>query len=194
MHELGAYLRDPDFNAMHVESWFVAELGAVLARNRLLRAPATGRMSHETVFHAARPGDGARLVGYEDSRTRFIGPGGLRDPRGLGPEGRRAVDDEGSLYTFDPAAALTVEVEIAPKARAEVLLLTGRAADEWDAARLIAREFGRPAPDEAAFRALLRRKRLIAPGPRLPASTWPFSFEADTRLRLTPSTPRPWRM
>ncbi len=192
VHELGAYLRDPDFNALHVESWFVAELGAVLARNRLLRDPATHRMSHETVFHAARLGDDARLLGYEDSRTRFIGPGGLRDPRGLGPEGRRAVDDEGSLYTFDPAAALTVGLEIAPKARAEILLITGRATHEWDAARAIARAFGRPAPDEAAFRTLLRRKRLIHPGPIPPASTWPFRFEGDTRLLLTPATPRPW--
>ena len=192
VHELGAYLRDPDFNALHVESWFVGELGAVLARNRLLRAPGTGRMSHETMFHAVRFGGDARLVGYEDSRTRFIGPGGLRAPRGLGPDGRRAVDDEGSLYTFDPAASLTVEVEIAPKARAELLLLTGRAADEWEAAKLIAREFGRPAPAEPAFRALLRRKRLIAPGPTPPASTWPFRFEGDTRLLLTPATPRPW--
>ncbi len=192
VHELGAYLRDPDFNAMHVESWFVAELGAVLARNRLLRDPRTGRMSHETLFHAVRFGDGARLVGYEDSRTRFIGPGGLRAPRGLGPEGRRGVDDEGSLYTFDPAASLTVGVELAPKARAELLLLTGRAANEWEAAKVIAREFGRPAPDEAAFRALLRRKRLIAPGPLPPASAWPFRFEGDTRLLMTPATPRPW--
>ena len=192
VHELGAYLRDPDFNALHVESWFVAELGAVLARNRLLRDPATHRMSHETVFHAVRFGDGARLVGYEDSRTRFIGPGGLRDPRGLGPEGRRVPGDEGSLYTFDPAASLTVAVEIAPKARAELLLLTGRAVNEWEAAKLIALESGRPAPDEAAFRAVLRRKRLIAPGPVLPASTWPFRFSTDTRLALTPSTPRSW--
>ncbi len=49
VHELGAYLRDPDFNAMHVESWFVAELGAVLARNRLLRDPRDGP-------HVARDG------------------------------------------------------------------------------------------------------------------------------------------
>ncbi|WP_237481272.1 GH36-type glycosyl hydrolase domain-containing protein [Lichenibacterium dinghuense] len=192
VHELGAYLRDPDFNALHVESWFVRELGAVLARNRLLRDPATHRMSHETVFHAALLGDGARLVAYEDSRTRFLGPGGYRAPRGLTPDGRRAPDDEGSLYTFDPAAALTVRVELAPKARAEVTLLTGRAVDEWEAARVIAAEAGRGAPDESAFRALLRRKRLIHPGPALPASTWPFDWADDTHLLLTPSTPRPW--
>ncbi len=192
VHELGAYLRDPDFNALHVESWFVASLGAVLARNRLLRDPATHRMSHETCFHAVQPGPGARLVGYEDSRTRFIGPGGLRDPRGLGAAGRRGLGDEGSLYTFDPAASLTLAVDLPAKGRVELLLLTGRAPDERAAARLIARVFGRPAPEEAAFRALLRRRRSIDPGPARPASTWPFSFADEARLVLTPSTPRPW--
>ena len=192
VHELGAYLRDPDFNALHVESWFVAALGAVLARNRLLRDPATHRMSHETVFHAVRAGAGVELVGYEDSRTRFIGPGGLRDPRGLGPEGRRAVDDEGSLYTFDPAASLTVAVDLPAKGRVELLFVTGQARNEWDAALAIARAFGRPSLDAMDFRRLLRRKRLIAPGPARPAETWPFRFETDTRLVLSPATPRPW--
>ncbi|RYB02694.1 glycosyl transferase family 36 [Lichenibacterium ramalinae] len=192
VHELGAYLRDPDFNALHVESWFVAALGAVLARNRLLRDPATHRMSHETVFHAVRADGDVRLLGYEDSRTRFIGPGGLRDPRGLAPDGRRDVDDEGSLYTFDPAASLTVAVDLPAKGRIEVVFVTGRARNEWEAALRIARAFERPALDAMAFRALLRRKRLIAPGPALPAETWPFRFEADTHLVLTPATPRPW--
>ncbi len=192
VHELGAYLRDPDFNALHVESWFFASLGAVLARNRLLRDPATHRMSHETVFHAVRAGEGVTLLGYEDSRTRFIGPGGLRDPRGLTAEGRREPGDEGSLYTFDPAASLTVAVDLPAKGRIEVLFLTGRARNEWEAALSIAEAFGRPALDAMAFRILLRRKRAIAPGPALPASTWPFRFETDTRLVLTPATPRPW--
>ncbi len=192
VHELGAYLRDPDFNALHVESWFVAALGAVLARNRLLRDPVTHRMSHETVFHAVRCGAEVELLGYEDSRTRFIGPGGLAAPRGLGPEGRRAIDDEGSLYTFDPAASLTVAVDLPAKGRIEILFVTGRARNEWEAALAIARTFGRPDLDAMAFRLLLKKKRLIAPGPALPAETWPFRFETDTRLVLTPATPRPW--
>ncbi|MGI3903169.1 MAG: GH36-type glycosyl hydrolase domain-containing protein [Janthinobacterium lividum] len=192
VHELGAYLRDPDFNAMHVESWFVSALGAVLARNRLLRDPVSHRMSHETVFHAVKAGGEVTLLGYEDSRTRFIGPGGLADPRGLGPEGRRSTDDEGSLYTFDPAASLTVAVDLPPKGRVDILFVTGRARNEWDAALAIARTFERPGLDAMAFRLLLKKKRLIAPGPALPAETWPFRFETDTRLVLTPSTPRPW--
>ncbi len=105
-------------------------------------------------------------MAYEDSRTRFLGPGGLARPRGLGPEGRRAPDDEGSLYTFDPAAALTVRGRAAAQGARRAALLTGRAADEWAAARLIAPKLGRPAPDEAAFRALLRRKRAHRARPR----------------------------
>ena len=42
------------------------------------------------------------------------------------------------------------------------------------------------------LRIFRRRKRLIAPGPARPAGTWPFRFETDTRLVLSPATPRPW--
>ena len=192
VHEFGAYFRDPDFSGMHVESWFVRPLNAVLARNRLLRDPATHRMSHETIFHAAKLGVGMRFVGYEDSRTRFIGPGGLAKPRGLDAEHRRSPDDEGSLYTFDPAASLAVAIDLPPKGETEIVYLTGRAKNEIAAARLLAHHLGVAAPDEAALRTTLRRKRLIEPGPIPPASRWPFSFADGTTLRLTPSTPRPW--
>ena len=192
IHEIGAYFRDPDFNAMHIESWFVRPLNAVLARNRLLRDPKTYRMSHETCFHAAKLGAGAELLGYDDSRTRFIGPGGIRDPRGLAAEHRRAPDDEGSLYTFDPAASLAIGIDLPARGSCEISLLTGRATDEWTAACMIARVFGAPLPDEAAFRIMLAKKRLIEPGPLPPASRWPFRFETETLLTLTPATPRPW--
>jgi cyclic beta-1,2-glucan synthetase len=71
-HETGAYARDLDFAGMHVETFFIKALNAIFARNRLLRSPRAGRS--EIGFFAARPGaDGVRLVGYEDSRARFIG-------------------------------------------------------------------------------------------------------------------------
>ncbi len=192
IHEIGAYFRDPDFNSMHIESWFVRPLYAILARNRLLRNPVTHRMSHETCFHAAKLGQGMTLLGYEDSRTRFIGPGGLRHPRGLDASSRRSLHDEGSLYTFDPAASLTVAVDLPPKGEAEITFVTGRAVNEADAARIVAKLVGVPAPDKDVLGATLRRKRLIEPGPVPPASTWPFEFRDETRLLLTPSTPRPW--
>ncbi len=192
VHEYVAYLRDPDFAGMHVETSFVRALNAVLTRNRLLRDPATHRMSHETCFHAAKLGDGMRLLGYEDSRTRFLGAGGFRRPSGIVGATRRVPDDEGSLYTFDPAASLTVALALPPGGRSDILYATGRAGNEADAARAITRHFGSAPPDEAGLRTVLARKRLIAPGPGLPAATWPFAFAAETRLTLTPSTPRPW--
>ncbi len=58
---------------MHVETVFVRALNAILARNRLLRSARADR--GETAFFAVKPGVGAELVGYEDSRTRFLGEG-----------------------------------------------------------------------------------------------------------------------
>ena len=62
--ETGAYARDLDFAGMHVETMFVRSLGAILARNRLLRSARAGR--GETSFFAVKPGAGAKLVGYEE--------------------------------------------------------------------------------------------------------------------------------
>ena len=83
-----AYERDPAFNAMHVETWFVRAWPAIFARNRLLRdrtrSEKRRRMSREVCFHSVRIDAGtAHVVGYEDSRTRFIGEGTLRAPRGV---------------------------------------------------------------------------------------------------------------
>ena len=90
VHELGAYLRDPDFNAMHVEtlvrparstrSWpatgCCATPSPAACRTRSCSTPSGRRR-------------GAELLGYEDSRTRFIGPGGLARPAAAsGPAGR----------------------------------------------------------------------------------------------------------
>ena len=66
-HETGAYARDLDFAGMHVETVFVSALNAILARNRLLRSARADR--GETSFFAVKPGQGCRLIGYEDSRT-----------------------------------------------------------------------------------------------------------------------------
>ena len=121
VHEYGAYLRDPDFNAMHVETWFVrGDRGGAGAQPAAARQPAPTGCRTRPVSTPSIPVRCGRLVAYEDSRTRFIGPGGLREPRGLGPEGRRDISDEGGLYTFDPAACLTVAIELPAKGRAEV--------------------------------------------------------------------------
>ena len=73
--------------------------------------------------------------------------------------------------------------------------MTGRAARRMGGRRqTVAHAFDRAAPDAAdvpggAGQASGR----IGPGaPAQPASAWPFRFAEDTRLELTPATPRPW--
>ena len=190
-HEPGGYMRDPDFAALHVQTWFVAGLQGVFARNRLLRQ--SGRMSPELMFHAVRLAPEARLVGYEDSRTRFAGHHGLRDPHGV-KEGRaRSVEDQGSLYTFDPAASLTVAVELPPGGRCELVFVSGWGRDEAAAVALVASHIGAAAGVADAVAPVWDRVRAIEPLPLLPASTWPFAFTpAGDALHLTFATPRPW--
>ena len=113
--ETGAYAKDLDFAGMHVETIFVRPLNAILARNRLLRSARADR--GETAFFAVKPGPGTDLVGYEDSRIRFIGEGSLLRPTGCEPWRWRKLDDEGKLWTFDPAASFTLDATIAPGAR-----------------------------------------------------------------------------
>jgi cyclic beta-1,2-glucan synthetase len=193
LHETGAYVRDPDFNAMHVETWFIPKINAIFARNRLLHDPATGRMSKEIVFHAAAPGAGMRLAGYEDSRTRFIGTGDLRRPQGLEESRPRRPDDVGSLYTFDPAASFAIAIDLPPNGVGEIIFVNGHASDEIAAARLAAKYFGAEAPAESDLRAAMEATRALEPLPAPPASAWPFAFSANgAELRLTHRTPRPW--
>lgn len=194
LNEPGSYVRDPDFSAMHIETWFIPKINALFARNRLLHDPATRRMSREVCFHAAAAArDGLRLRGFEDSRTRFIGTGDLRRPQGL-EEGRpRSPDDQGSLYTFDPAASLTIEIDLPAGGNREILFINGHARDEVMAARLVANHSGVAAPSESDLRQALESVRELEPPPTLPASAWPFAFSTDgTELRLTHKTPRPW--
>ena len=54
----------------------------------------------ETSFFAVKPGAGVELVGYEDSRTRFIGEGSLVAPTGCEPFRHRKLDDQGKLWPF----------------------------------------------------------------------------------------------
>jgi cyclic beta-1,2-glucan synthetase len=190
-HETGAYARDLDFAGMHVETFFIRGLNAIFARNRLLRSPRAGR--YEMAFFAARPASpGVRLIGYEDSRARFIGEGSLANPTGAG-EGRfRKPDDEGKLWTFDPAASLTLEVELRPNGAAEIEFIAGRADNEREAADLIARRLDLPPIAQADLAYRIHHSRSVEPTFAL-HSRWPFSFSDDGHaFRLTHRTPRPW--
>ncbi len=190
-HEPGSYVRDQDFNAMHVQTWFMQPLNAIFARNRLLHDRATHRMSREIFFHAAIVQSGeARLAGYEDSRTRFIGSGDVRHPDGVRLGAARPVEHDGSLYTFDPAASLTLDVTLAASGTCEIIFLEGHAANECDAANLIASHLRRTPLTAQEAAALLTKPR---PLEKPEQNIWPFAFSDDgTSLALTPKTPRPW--
>ena len=189
-HETGAYAKDLDFAGMHVETIFVRSLNAILARNRLLRSSRAGR--GETSFFAVRPGLNAELVGYEDSRIRFIGEGSLLKPTGCEPWRWRKLDDEGKLWPFDPAASFTLEVTLAAGARAEAEFIVGRSDNAVWASELIATRLGLARLPEAELEKRLYETRAVEPSPALP-SRWPFSFSADGKaLSLTHRTPRPW--
>ena len=189
-HETGAYAKDLDFAGMHVETMFVAPLNAILARNRLLRSGRAGRS--ETSFFAVKPGAGAELVGYEDSRIRFIGEGSLLRPTGCEPWRWRKLDDEGKVWPFDPAASFTVQTTLAPGAGAEAEFIVGRADNAVWAGELVAKRLGLAPLPEAELEKRLYETRAVEPSPALP-SRWPFSFSADGKaLKLTHRTPRPW--
>jgi cyclic beta-1,2-glucan synthetase len=190
-HETGSYARDIDFAGMHVETFFIAQLNAIFARNRLLRSPRAGR--NEMAFFSVRPGShGVRLVGYEDSRARFIGEGSLSHPTGVNAGRWRKTDDEGKLWSFDPAASLTLEVELDAHGVAEIEFIAGRADNEREAADLVSRRLELAPIAEAILANRIYHSRSVEPTFAL-HSRWPFSFSPDgNELRLTHRTPRPW--
>ncbi len=189
-HETEAYARDLDFAGMHVETIFVRALNAIVARNRLLRSARADR--GETAFFAVKPGEGAELVGYEDSRTRFLGEGSLANPTGCERWRWRKLDDEGKLWTFDPAASFTLEMTLAAGGSATAEFVMGRSDNAVWAAELIARRLGLAPIPEQALGTRIYETRAVEPTPALP-SRWPFAISDDgRRLTLTPRTPRPW--
>jgi len=193
LHEPGSYVRDPDFNAMHVQSWFLKPLQAIFARNRLLHDKAIGRMSAEIFFHAAALQGNGTLAGYEDSRTRFIGDGTLRDPDGLHDCALRKLEDEGSLYTFDPAASLTFDIALDADGACELLILDGHAANEMQASTCIAQHLALLAPSQDELNTSLAKTRSIDMPRAASVTPWAFHFSDDGQtLHLTPKTPRPW--
>ena len=189
-HETGAYSRDLDFAGMHVETIFVCALNAILSRNRLLRSARADR--GETSFFAVKPGAGAQLVGYEDSRSRFLGEGSFARPTGCEPFRPRKLDDEGKLWTFDPAASFTLEIELAARGSADAEFIVGRSDNAVWASELVARRLQLPAIAEPDLQTRLHETRAVEPS-QAHADRWPFAFSGDgAALHLTHRTPRPW--
>lgn len=198
---LDGYSRHADYNAIHVGTTFMRKLGAVMARNRLLHNghanPHKKKMSREVAFHAVhvdtdRLGP-VQLLGYEDCRPHFIGTGTLGAPDILSGGQHRPIDDEGLLYSFDPAASLQLRIEIAPGGTIEIPFTDGYARDEYEAAAHISRASGKPSPDSAEIDAVFARKRqLIPPHSRREAKALPFRFSGDGReLHVACGTARP---
>lgn len=183
-----AAARHPQFNALHVATCFVAPLGALLARSRLLTG-GDGRPGTETAFHAAASdGQRVRLVGYEDSRGRFLGAGGVAAPDGLAPAAARKVADQGLLHSFDPAFSLTLAVDLPPGGSATLHFVTGFAPDSNAAAALIARHLGTPLPPASVIAGAFATPREVRDA-EPPAS----AFSADGwRLDLDGTAARPY--
>ncbi len=158
---------------MHVETVFVGPLNAIFARNRLLRSARADR--GETSFFAVKPGAGTELVGYEDSRIRFIGEGSLLKPTGCEPWRWRKLDDEGKVWPFDPAASFTLEAALAPGATAEAEFIVGRSDNFVWAGELIARRLGLAPLPEAELQKRFYETRAVEPSHAL-HSRWPFAL------------------
>lgn len=192
-----AYERAPAFAALHVATWFVPSLGAIVARNRMLpnaaRRPEDERPSPEVAFHAvALDAKGSvRLVGYEDSRARFLGTGGIARPAGLALDAPRSIEDAGRLYTFDPAASLALDVDLPPRGHIRFRFIDGYARDRDRAVALITRYGGRPAPDAARLAAEFEAARELL-DPPLPAGAQPGFGSEGTIVSAPGNLVRPW--
>jgi cyclic beta-1,2-glucan synthetase len=189
-HETGAYARDLDFAGMHVETMFVRGLNTIFSRNRLLRSARADR--GETSFFSVKPGLGTRLLGYEDSRTRFLGDGSLAKPTGCEPMRWRKLDDQGKLWTFDPAASFTLDVTLDAHGEAVAEFIMGRSDNAVWASQLVSKRLELPALPEAELQNWLYETRAVEPSPGL-HHRWPFAFSENGKiLHLTHRTPRPW--
>ena len=63
-----AYLRHPDFNNIHIGTWFIPGLNAIIARNRLLKDsnfdPIQRKVSPEVAFHAVGENPGRQYSAH----------------------------------------------------------------------------------------------------------------------------------
>ncbi|WP_294533630.1 glycosyl transferase family 36 [uncultured Rhodoblastus sp.] len=195
MNEGGVERRDAAYNGLHVGTVFARRLGAIFARNRLLKNQAGDfagkRLSREIAFHAVRQSDDVRLIGYEDVRAQFFGLGQRRGPDSL-THGSSLRDpaDQGLLYGFDPCAALALEVDLPVDGAVELTYLDGWAPDETAAAQAIERHLGAALPPEALAEIFAQTRALT---PAAAGGGERFAFSPDGReLRTAPGAPRPF--
>ncbi len=142
-----------EFHRIFIETSYREDLGAILATKVLWdlpgeRGPHWNRSWPYVAFHAAHP----RPVGFDTDKRDFIG----RHGRLTAPQTVQTGRSGGSTGRWvDPIGSLQVEIEVAPDATAEVVLLLGAADDEAHAAAMIERY----ATPVAARRALETARR-----------------------------------
>ncbi|MFO1088716.1 MAG: glycosyl transferase family 36 [Hyphomicrobiales bacterium] len=177
MNETGAWHRDGAFNALHIETLFCSHHRAIFARNRLL-SRREERTSSEVMFHAVSPGHGTRLTGYQDSAEAFAD-----NLKGLP---FRPLEDEGWLDTFNPMAALVLDVDMAPGEKATALYADGHADTLDAAAGLLARHLS-ASPDPCG--AAERRRAILC---HAPCAERRFRFDGAGHLHAEGDHWRPW--
>jgi len=199
-----AYLRHPEYHNLHIGTWFIPCVNALIASNRLLkqesRNPEHRRMSGEVAFHAVAetPGNTVLLTGYEDDRRFFIGRGTIRTPEGLMRK-PRSLSDDGLLYTFDPAASLYSHVTLKPGEETTLVYADGYAATIDEALQMLRTHLRLPFASKQAVEVSLRKKRALhgfseAEKDNGNAILSPYyTFSPDgTELHTSVATPRPW--
>ncbi|MGQ0621109.1 MAG: GH36-type glycosyl hydrolase domain-containing protein [Panacagrimonas sp.] len=187
-----SYRRTPAFAGLHVGTVFVRSLGAILARNRLMRAasrdPSQARISREVGFHAV--GGDATLIGFQDARSDFLGLGTAR-----APEARmEPLELEGLRYSFDPCASLRLRIDLPPGETRVLRFVDGYARDEQAAARRIAKHLGRLAPRAEDLRLLFEAPRkTVSSHDDEGLRDWSEPWSSDgTEVRAPTGARRPW--
>jgi cyclic beta-1,2-glucan synthetase len=195
-------LRHPFYNRQHIATWFVPELQAVFARNRMIKSVPTAhggaRPSPEVYFHAAHIPDRSRtrLTGYQDSRIAFVGDGTLRDPAGLTapPLG---LEDRDLHYTFDPIASLRVSFDLEPGQMSEMFFADGYAPSAAEGSAMLRRVLGLDrGADEHPLKPSRASREIREPSldeMLRPAGEGAFRFSGSgEELHLGWKTPRRW--
>jgi cyclic beta-1,2-glucan synthetase len=191
LNGVDAYQRQRSYNALHIGTAYAAP-GIMLAQNRLLMngGSAAKRAALPVAFHALVSAEGGRLVGYEDSRRRFVGNGSETSPDAMAADVARARSDSGILYTFDPMASLSVALFVPANGVISVHFVDGFAESTAEAASLL-RSCGLAVEADALVQALRTPRMLL--DRETPRQELPFAFTADGReLHIKETPPRSW--
>ncbi|MEO7154368.1 MAG: glucoamylase family protein, partial [Planctomycetota bacterium] len=144
---LGSLAQDvahPAFGKLFIETEWVAESTAVIARRR----PRTSSDPTTVAFHVLSIDGAAQAqVEYETDRMRFLGRGrGPDDPQAL--DGRALSGTSGAV--LDPILSLRTRLRLAPGAFARLTFTTGMCGDE-PSARALVRKYHEPGIGSRTF-------------------------------------------